>query len=96
MTRAQNVEVLAALARQLGSVATGTEWYLFGSMDREEEYSSDVDLLILCGTAAQADTLRAAIDPDQLGRPIDLSLMTFDEERESGAIARQAARKIYP
>lgn len=64
MTRAQIVNALAALARQLGAVAAGTEWYLFGPMDREEEFSSDVDLLILCGTAAQADALREAIDPD--------------------------------
>lgn len=96
MTRANNVDALVALAGQLGLVAAGTEWYLFGSMDREEEINSDVDLLILCGTAAQADALREAIDPDQLGRPIDLSLMTFNEEREIGAIALQAARKIYP
>lgn len=96
MIRAHNVDALATLAGQLGSVAAGTEWYLFGSMDREEEFSSDVDLLILCGTAAQADALRAAINTDQLGRPIDLSLMTFDEEREIGAVALQAARKIYP
>lgn len=96
MTRAHNVDALTALVGQLGSVAADTEWYLFGSMDREEEFSSDVDLLILCKTAAQADALRAAIDPDQLGRPIDLSLMTFDEEREIGAVALQAARKIYP
>jgi hypothetical protein len=65
-------------------------------MDREEEVSSDVDLLILCGTATQADAMRAAIDPDQLGRPIDLSLMTFEEEREIGAVSLQVARKIYP
>lgn len=96
MKRANTVDALGALARKLGSVAAGTKWYLFGSMDREEEVSSDVDLLILCGTAAQADALRAAIDPDQLGRPIDLSLMTFDEEREIGAVALQAAQKIYP
>ncbi len=96
MTRAHNVDALTALAGQLGSVAADTEWYLFGSMDREEEFSSDVDLLILCETAAKADALRATIDPDQLGRPIDLSLMTFDEEREIGAVALQAARKIYP
>lgn len=96
MTRAQNVDALVVLAGQLGAVAAGTEWYLFGSMDREEEFCSDVDLLILCGTAAQADALRAAIDPDQLGRPIDLSLMTFEEEREISAVTFQAARKIYP
>lgn len=96
MTRAQNVDALVVLAGQLGAVAAGTEWYLFGSMDREEEFSSDVDLLILCGTAAQADALRAAIDPDQLGRPIHLSLMTIEEEREISAVTLQAARKIYP
>jgi predicted nucleotidyltransferase len=96
VTRAHNVDALVALAGQLGSAAAGTEWYLFGSMDREEKFNSDIDLLILCGTAAQADALRAAIDPDQLGRPIDLSLITYDEEREIGAVALQAARKIYP
>jgi hypothetical protein len=96
MIRAQYVARLRDIAADLGTAADGSVWYLFGSVDRDVFDAADVDVLILCGSAEQADLLRAEIDADVLGRPLDLSLMTFAEEAETGAVARQGARQIYP
>jgi predicted nucleotidyltransferase len=96
MIRAQYVAVLRDLAANLGPAADGTVWYLFGSVDRDMFDAADVDVLILCNSAEQANLLRLEIDADALGRPLDLSLMTFAEESETGAVACQGARQIYP
>lgn len=96
MIRAQYIARLRGLAADLGPAADGSVWHLFGSVDRDALDAADVDVLILCGSAEQADLLRAGIDADALGRPLDLSLMTFAEESETGAVARQEARQIYP
>lgn len=96
MRRLAATAALCTLADGLGVIADGSTWYLFGSVDREESGAADIDLLILCRGADQADRLRSSIDPDILGLPLDLSLMTYDEAKEAGAVARQCARKIYP
>ncbi|MER8410045.1 hypothetical protein [Mesorhizobium sp. M1342] len=96
MRRLTATAALCTLADGLGVIAGGSTWYLFGSVDREESGVADIDLLILCRDADQADRLRSSIDLDMLGLPLDLSLMTYDEAKEAGAIARQRARKIYP
>jgi predicted nucleotidyltransferase len=96
VNRAQSIAALRDLAAGLGPLVDGTEWYLFGSIGRDEGRPADIDLLILCRSDQQADRLRAAIDEDVLGLPLDLSLMTFAEEREVGAVALQSAIRIVP
>lgn len=96
MIRARIVEALINFAHQFGAIADGSEWYLFGSIDRDEPTTSDIDLLILCISDRQADALRQTIDPDSLLLPLHLSLMTYDEANEIGAVQLQFARKIYP
>lgn len=96
MKRRAAAAALCTLADGLGVVAGGSEWYLFGSADREEPGAADIDLLILCRDSDQADRLRTAFDIDMLGLPLDLSLMTYDEAKEARAVERQRARKIYP
>jgi hypothetical protein len=90
------VAALYSLADGLSAIAGGSAWYLFGSLNRDEPGAADIDLLILCRDADQADRLRAVIDPDMLGLPLDLSLMTYNEAEEAGAVVRQRASKIYP
>ncbi len=96
MRRARSIAALRDLASALGPLADDTEWYLFGSIGRDEAGAADIDLLVLCPSDERADRLRAAIDEDVLGIPLDLSLMTFDEEREVRAVALQRAIKIVP
>lgn len=96
MIRTNYIDRLRDLAAGLGQVADGSVWYLFGSFARDALDAADIDVLILCDSHEQADLLRAEIDADALGRPLDLSLMTFAEESEIGAVGRQGACQIYP
>ncbi len=96
MNRARSIAALRNLASGLGPLADNTEWYLFGSIGRDEAGAADIDLLILCPSDERADRLRTVIDEDVLGIPLDLSLMTFDEEREVRAVALQSAIRIIP
>lgn len=63
----------------IGPVASSTEWHLFGSVNRDDMYASDIDLMILCKTDDQADMLRKALAPISLTLPLHLSLFTFEE-----------------
>lgn len=96
MIRQRYASELRDLATHLGPTADGSVWYLFGSVDDDTSDAADIDVLILCESAEQADFLRSVIDVDSLGRPLDLSLMTFTEEKETDAVARQGARQIFP
>lgn len=79
MIRSRVIADLTDLAVSLGPIAGGTEWHLFGSVNRDDPNASDIDLMIFCETDSQADMLRYAIDPDSLPLPLDLSLFTFEE-----------------
>jgi predicted nucleotidyltransferase len=94
--RQRVVSSLRALAESLGSKAEGSRWYLFGSVDRDEEDAADIDLMILCKSDDQADTLRKSIDLDALELPIHLALMTFDEEAEIEAVRLQQGCVVFP
>jgi predicted nucleotidyltransferase len=84
------------LAASLGLISEGAEWYLFGSVDRDEEDARDIDLLVVCKDSVQADALRVAIDPDQLELPLHLAFMTYAEEAEVSAVQMQHGQMIFP
>lgn len=96
MIRDRIVRGLRDLASSLGPETEGTQWHLFGSVDRDESDAADIDLLILCKSDKQADYLRQVIDPDALELPLHLSFMTFDEAAAIGAIGIQRSRQIIP
>ena len=96
MIRESVVARLRELAASLGPEVEGTEWHLFGSVDRDEPDAVDIDLMILCRSDNQADTLRRAIDPDAFALPFHLALMTFDEAAEVDAVHVQHSRSIFP
>jgi hypothetical protein len=96
MIRDRTVSSLRDLARFLGADAEGTQWYLFGSVDRDQPNAGDIDLLILCKDDEQADALRRAIDPDACDLPLHLALMTFEEAAQIDAIGVQQSRAIFP
>ncbi|MHA7147448.1 nucleotidyltransferase domain-containing protein [Burkholderia pseudomallei] len=89
MTRSSVIAALRKLAVSLGSVASGTEWHLFGSLNRGCPDASDIDLMIFCENDIQADLLRLAIDTDSLSLPLHLSLLTFEEATSINAAALQ-------
>lgn len=96
MIRERVIATLRELAVALGSMAVGTEWHLFGSIDRDEWEAADIDLMIFCTDDDQADTLRRAIDPDVHFPPIHLALLTFDEAAEINAIHAQHSSVVFP
>lgn len=96
MIRQRVVTSLRALAISLGPKAEGSQWHLFGSVDRDEQDAADIDLMILCNSDYQADALRRAIDPDALELPLHMALMTFDEASEVEAVRVQRSRAIFP
>ncbi|AVG16044.1 hypothetical protein CFN79_09365 [Chromobacterium vaccinii] len=96
MIRQHVIASLLELAASLGPEAEGTEWHLFGSVDRDEPDAADIDLMILCTGDEQADTLRRAIDPDAFLLPLHLALMTFDEAAEVDAVRTQRSSAIFP
>lgn len=79
MIRSSVIASLRELAVLLGPVAHGSEWHLFGSVNRDELDASDIDLMILCKSDTQADMLRQAINPDSFALPLHLAFLTFDE-----------------
>lgn len=96
MIRQQVVTRLRELAFSLGPTAHGTEWHLFGSVERDEPDAEDIDLMIMCDGDDQADALRAAIDPEAFALPLHLALLTFDEATEVDAVRVQRSRVIFP
>ena len=96
MKRDAVVVALRELADSLGPMAEGSEWHLFGSVDRNEPDAADIDLMILCKTDRQADALRRAIDLDSLAIPLHLALFTFEEATKVAAVQLQRSRPIFP
>lgn len=87
---------LRGLAISLGPKAEGTQWHLFGSVDRDESHALDIDLMILCKCDNQADTLRRVIDPDAFFLPLHLALMTYEEAADVDAVRVQRSHAIFP
>lgn len=96
MIRQRVVKELCEFAASLGVEAKGSQWHLFGSVDRDEPGAADVDLMILCESDNQADMLRRAIDLDAFALPIHLALLTFEEAAAVDAIRVQRSRAIFP
>lgn len=96
MIRERIVRGIREIALSLGPKAEGTQWHIFGSVDRDEADAADIDLLVLCKTDDQADALRQAIGPDVLELPLHLALMTFDEAAAIDATGVQQSRVIIP
>ena len=96
MIRQQVITSLRELAASLGAEVDGTQWYLFGSVDRNEPDAADIDLMVLCKSNDQADTLRQSIDSDALVLPLHLALLTFEEAAEIDAVSIQCGHSIFP
>jgi predicted nucleotidyltransferase len=96
LIRQRVIASLNELANSLGPKAEGTQWHLFGSVDRDEPAAVDIDLLILCKGDQQADALRLAFYAYDALLPIHLALMTYEEAAEVDAIRVQRSRIIFP
>lgn len=96
MIRQRIVASLFDMAKSLGHLAEGSEWHLFGSVERDDPKAADIDLMILCKSDSQCDELRRVIDPEGLTLPLHLSFMTFDEANDVDAVRMQLCRPFFP
>lgn len=96
MIRQTVVACLRQAALALGPAIAGTEWHLFGSVERDEDDAEDIDLMILCISGDQADELRRLLDPDSLTLPLHACFLTYAEAAELDAVHVQQSCLIYP
>jgi predicted nucleotidyltransferase len=68
--------------------------YLFGSASRAEAVWSDIDILLVCETEADGRLARTTMSDLCARYPIDLVIMTSEEEREFDFIRSENCRWI--
>lgn len=88
-------EQIKTIARDVSLKVGPTKWYLFGSALNYPQAATDVDVLVVCPTSDIADAIRNFIDSDSLYRPLHLSILTDEEEKEISFIKNQACHQVY-
>ena len=73
-----------------------TKCYIFGSATRDIAHAADIDLLVICQNSADADRLRRIYNQFPFCRPLDLSILTEEEEAEVCFVASQHCIEIFP
>jgi predicted nucleotidyltransferase len=71
------------------------KWFLFGSLCRGQSAPSDVDLLILSDTIECCIKIRERLRDFVDASPVDLSIMTWKEERELNFISNTRAQPLH-
>jgi len=87
---------LQNLAQILAKDVPGSTWYLFGSITRRDRLPSDVDLLIVYATDADAPILRRGLAKLSRFLPLHVLLLRKDEEKELNFIEKEEAVRIFP
>lgn len=90
-------DLLAAikeLALRTNANVGEARWYWFGSAQEDLSHAADIDLLVICEDHSMADNARRFVDPDQLIRPIHLSILTRAEEAEVHFVESQSCTQI--
>jgi hypothetical protein len=65
------------------------------SVPEDLSVAADVDVLVVCKSDADADAIRRLVDAIEFYRPLRLSSLTEDEEREIGFAERQGCIHVY-
>lgn len=72
------------------------KWFIFGSYLTAPKTANDIDILIVYQSIESAVAVRKSLRAISLCIPLDLLLMTNDEENEFNFIESQGAMQIYP
>lgn len=67
--------------------------YLFGSSERSEDFN-DIDILCVCERDSDQQTVRAVLSDLSCVYPIDLLMMTSEEETELNFVASERCRLL--
>ena len=92
-------EVLASLASEAKRIerqVSDAKWYLFGSALRNFERALDIDILIVCSSAQEVDSVRHELSTICNRYPLHLFLVTSAEESELGFVASERCVQIHP
>jgi hypothetical protein len=80
-----------AISKTLPRVA----WYGFGSYFRRQSVFSDIDILVVCRTPAEALLIRTHTVDLCARWPLHLIIMTEDEEAETGFVASEKCKLLW-
>jgi predicted nucleotidyltransferase len=80
--------------RRIRSQVPTSQWFLFGSITTTRRPVGDIDLLVVCKTAAECTTVRIELALICTRFPIHLLLMTLKEEAELNFIEGERAMWI--
>jgi predicted nucleotidyltransferase len=97
MTEAPEEIAVRALYKEMQRIRARvptSRWFFFGSITRTTRPLGDIDLLVVCKTAAHCTTVRAELVPICARFPIHLLLMTSSEEAEVKFIQGESAVEI--
>lgn len=99
MTDAPEEVAIRALHEEMQRIRVrvpASRWFLFGSIVTTMRPFGDIDLLVVCKTAAECATVRAALVSVCARFPIHLLLMTLSEESEVKFVQSENAIEITP
>jgi hypothetical protein len=84
------------LAEKADVTIGNTRWYLFGSVLCDPLRAADVDLLVVCRDHFDADAIRRTTGEFAFCKPIDLLILTEEEEAEASFVANQRCVRVFP
>lgn len=94
VSRAEPLDAILAVARDLAASAPDIRLYGFGSYFRGAAGFSDIDVLAVCPHDAQADLARSAMRDLCATWPIDLLILTAAEAEETDFLAKQGCSPL--
>lgn len=88
--------IVAEIAKKIEALATCGELraYLFGSALRANSMWSDIDILVVCERDEDGQLARESLSNLCMLYPIDLIVMTFEEEAEFDFVQSENCRQI--
>ena len=88
--------IVAEIIEKIGRLATHGELraYLFGSARRRDSAWSDIDILIICEVDEDGQLARESLADICMHYPIDLLIMTSQEEAEFDFIRSEKCQQI--
>lgn len=94
MTRPPLEGELRMIADAVGTKVNLSRWYLFGSALERPQVAADIDVVVICGSDADADAIRRFVNAYEIYPPLHLSILTEEEEAEIDFVARQGCVQI--
>lgn len=96
MRNASELQRVVALAAMLSDRVPTARWFAFGSSLTDAPLPSDVDIAVVCQTHEETACVRQALEPLSYEFPLDLVLLTENEDRELRFIESLPCRKLFP